>query len=182
MVIVNTNKTGRFSQIILKPNASFSWAANLQLLYVLLVVSFAIGFGFLYVGAWVILPYSIIELVVLTACVYYCVKRCNQQEVITIEEFEVSLQRGLKTPTEELSFHRLWAKFVVQAPRHPLDPSRVTLLSQGKEYEIGSFLSAKDKTQLIDALKRLVYDRHNSDQQSDHTNNSTGVTNTDGSN
>ena len=158
MVKVHTNKLEGFSQIILKPNASFSWAANLQLLYGLLIISLAIGLGFVYVGAWVILPYSIIELSVLTACVYYCVKRCNQQEVITIEEFEVSLQRGHKAPSEELSFHRLWAKFVVSAPRHPLDPSKVTLLSQGKEYEIGSFLSAKDKTQLIEVLKRLVYD------------------------
>jgi uncharacterized membrane protein len=158
MVKVHTNKPEGFSQIILKPNASFSWAANLQLLYGLLIISLAIGFGFLYVGAWVILPFSIIELSVLTACIYYCVKRCNRQEVITIEEFAVSLQRGHKTPSEELSFHRLWSKFIVRPPRHPLDPSTVMLLSQGKEYEIGGFLSAKDKSQLIKVLKSLTYD------------------------
>ena len=158
MVKVHTNKPEGFSQIILKPNASFSWAANLQLLYGLLIISLAIGLGFVYVGAWVILPYSIILLSVLTACIHYCVKRCNLQEVITIEEFEVSLQRGHRAPSEELSFHRLWAKFVIRAPKHPLDPSTVTLLSQGEEYEIGSFLSAKDKSQLIKVLKQLVYD------------------------
>lgn len=156
MVDANIDEVAHTGTIILKPNASWSWRANLYLLYTLMGVSLSIGTAFLFAGAWVILPYSILEMVVLGLCIFYCVRQCNRQEVITISEHEVMIERGIYHPVQSWNYYRIWAQFMVKSPRHPWDPAVVSIRSHGAELEIGSFLSRRDKTQLIAQLKRVV--------------------------
>ena len=90
---INDDCTGT---IVLRPNQSWTWRYNLYLLYTLLAVSLLMGGFFVYVGAWVILPYSLLELSVLTACMYYCLKRAQRQEVIRVTEEHVTVEQGRK--------------------------------------------------------------------------------------
>lgn len=151
--IDDRSHTGR---IILKPNASWTWRANLWLLYTLMGLSFSIAIGFLMMGAWVVLAYSVTEMSVLTLSIYYCVRRCNQQEVITVSEHQVTIERGVKGPEQSWNYHRMWAKFLVKQPRHPWLPVVVAIRSHGKEVEIGEFLNEPDKSVLVSQLKRVV--------------------------
>ena len=129
----------RTGHIVLKPNASWSWQANLYLLYTLMVVSLGFGIGFALLGAWVILPYSILELSVLAVCIYICVKKCNRQEVIRVEEHEVTIEKGIRSPTEAWTYHRVWARFVVKPAKHPWETVSIFIASHGKELELGGF-------------------------------------------
>lgn len=151
--IDDRSHTGR---IILRPNASWSWRANVWLLYTLAGLSFTIGIGFMLMGAWLILPYSFLEMSVLALCIYHCVRQCNRLEVITVSEHEVKIESGVRGPEESHKYHRLWAKFLVKSPRHPWDPATVSIRSHGKEQEIGSFLSRPDKALLVTHLRRVV--------------------------
>lgn len=151
--IDDQSHTGR---IILSPNASWSWQANLYLLYTLMAISLTVGIGFAFMGAWMILPYSILELSILALCIYVCVQKCNRQEVITVREHEVTVEKGIKTPSETWNYHRVWAKFVVKPAKHPWDGQVVSIASHGKELELGSFLNRSDKLELIASLKRVV--------------------------
>lgn len=156
MVEADIDDQTRTGRIVLRPNASWTWQRNLYLLYTLMAVSLTVGVGFLFMGAWVILPYSLLELALLTVAIYYCVRQCQRQEVITVSEHEVQVQRGTRTPTESWRYHRVWARFMVKPPRHPWDPAIVSIRSHGEELELGSFLNQGDKTQLIALLKRVV--------------------------
>lgn len=147
------SRTGR---IILKPNASWTWRANLWLLYTLMGVSFTIAIAFLLHGAWLVLPYTTLEMTALFACLYYCVRQCHRQEVITVSEHEVHVERGYRHPEQQWHYHRLWAKFLVKKPRHPWRRVVVSIRSHGEELEIGSFLNDPDKRALVKELKRVV--------------------------
>jgi len=157
MVEVHIDQTGTTGRLILTPNRSWSWRANLYILYTLIGVSLTISFGFLLVGAWVILPWALLELSFLGACIYYVVRRCYQQEVITLSEHEVLIERGFKEPSQRWNYHRLWAQFLIKEANHPWDPAMICIRSHGEELEIGQFLSKSDKSDLIVHLKRLVY-------------------------
>ena len=148
------SQTGR---IILTPNFSWSWGANLKFLYTLMGVSMTMSMGFLIVGAWVILPYAILELSALWLAIYYCVCQCNRQEVITILEHEVIIERGVLKRQESTNFNRSWSQFLITRPKRYGDPDIVSIRSHGKEMEIGSFLNKPDKAQLIAHLRRVVY-------------------------
>tara|TARA_R110002110_G_scaffold146179_2_gene335975 strand:+ start:380 stop:862 length:483 start_codon:yes stop_codon:yes gene_type:complete len=156
MIQVNIDDQTHTGQIILSPNASWSWQANLYLLYTLMAISLTVGIGFALKGAWMILPYSILEIAVLAMCLYVCVQKCNRQEVITVREHEVTIERGIKRPSETWNYHRLWAKFLVKPAKHPWDGQIVSISSHGKELELGSFLNRTDKLELIANLKRVV--------------------------
>jgi len=156
MVEAQIDESAHTGRIILKPNASWSWQANLYLLYTLMAISLTIGFGFLIMGAWLVLPYCLLELAVLAACIWYCVRQCNRQEVITISEHEVLVQRGIREPQETRYYHRIWAQFLIKPAKHPWDPAVVSIRSHGEEDEIGSFLSRSDKAELIAELRKIV--------------------------
>lgn len=156
MVVFDIDDDSRTGVIILRPNHSWSWRANLIFLSILMGVSFSIAVGFLLAGAWVILPFSLLEMTFLALCIHYCVKQCARQEVITVSDYEVVIERGIKSASEQLSFQRVWAKFFVESPRHPWDPVALFIRSHGEEFEIGSFLNNSDKQNLVGLLKRVV--------------------------
>ncbi|MFP6809036.1 MAG: DUF2244 domain-containing protein [Pseudomonadales bacterium] len=156
MVIVDIDDDAHTGQIVLQPNHSWSWRLNLYFLYTLMGVSLTIGVNFLFMGAWLVLPFSILEMLFLLACMYHCVLQCRRQEVITVTQYEVRIEKGMRHPSECWDYKRLWAKFLVQQPKHPWDPAIVSIRSHGQELELGSFLNRQDKIELIEHLKRVV--------------------------
>jgi hypothetical protein len=84
MVVTDINETSRTRTIILRPNPSWSWRPNVFFLAILMDVSMTIAFGFLFIGARIILPFSILKMTVVVLCIHYCVKQRKRQEVITI--------------------------------------------------------------------------------------------------
>ena len=84
MVLTEIDDRTNTGVIVLRPNNSWSWRANVAFLSIFMGVSLTIAIGFLFAGAWVIMPYSILEITVVAACIHYCVKQCSRQEVITV--------------------------------------------------------------------------------------------------
>lgn len=156
MVVTDIDETSRTGIIILRPNHSWSWRANVLFLSVLMVVSMTIAIGFLFAGAWVILPFSLLEMTVVAFCIHYSVKQCKRQEVITISDYEVKIEQGIRGPSHVQTFIRMWATWFVQKPRHPWDPVSLVIRSHGQELEIGSFLNRRDKTDLVSQLKKVT--------------------------
>jgi uncharacterized membrane protein len=156
MVVTDIDETSRTGTIILRPNHSWSWRANVLFLSVLMVVSMTIAIGFLFAGAWVILPFSILEMTVVAFCIHYSVKQCKRQEVITISDYEVKIEQGIRGPSHVQTFIRMWATWFVHKPRHPWDPVSLVIRSHGQELEIGSFLNRRDKTDLVSQLKKVT--------------------------
>lgn len=156
MIQADIDERSRTGRIILQPNASWTWRANLLLLYTLMAVSFTIAIAFMLDGAWLILPYSGVEMISVGLAIYFCVRRCNLQEVITVSEHEVLVERGIRGPEEQWQYHRVWAKFLVKKPQHPWRRTVIAIRSHGNELEIGSFLNDFDKDALIGELKRIV--------------------------
>ena len=83
MITSEFDNETRCGRIILRPNRSWTWRANTTFAATLMVVSLSIGIGFTWQGMWVILPFTVLELSILVACLYYCVRRTHQQEVLT---------------------------------------------------------------------------------------------------
>lgn len=156
MVIANIDDVSQTGQIILRPNYSWSRRLNLYLLYILMSVSLTVGTAFFIFGAWGILPYSLLEMLVLLSCLCYCRYQYSKQEVITVSQHDVRIEKGRNTPAKSWDYKRLWAKFMVASPRHPWGSTIISIRSHGREIELGSFLSRHDKIELIQQLKRIV--------------------------
>lgn len=156
MVLADIDDNTHTGVLVLRPNQSWTWRANLYFLATLGCCSLFIATGFLLAGAWLVLPFTLVEMTVLGLCIHYCVKRCSLQEVITVSDYQVKIERGIRKPAEQQTYHRLWAKFFVSAPRHPWEPPQLCIASKGVSTEIGAFLNRQDKQTLVQHLKRIV--------------------------
>lgn len=156
MVCATYDADSRTGRIVLQPNRSWTWRANVLFLAGFAGVSLAIGLSFLVRGYWMILPFNLLELAVVSACLYHCVRRTHLQEVLTFSEDELLIERGIRGPQTRHLFKRLFARFFVRRPRHPWYGTRVAVRSHGREVEIGNFLSPDDKSELIEALRSMV--------------------------
>lgn len=143
-------------RIVLRPNRSWTWRSNLALIATLAAVAGSVAIGFAVQGLWLVLPFTGIELAALGTCLYYCVRRTHLQEVLTFSRDDLVFERGIGKPSMRRQFKRYFARFLVRAPVHPWYQPRVALACQGRELEIGSFLSVEEKAALVTALQQMI--------------------------
>lgn len=143
-------------RIVMQPNRSWSWRANVLLVGTLMAVSGSVATVFAYQGMWLIVPFTFVEMAVLLACLYYVVRRTHLQEVLTFSPDRVILERGIRQPQRRYGFDRYFARFLVHEPAHPWYRRRVALRCRGRELEIGSFLTGADRDRLVGALQDMI--------------------------
>jgi uncharacterized membrane protein len=143
-------------QIVLQPNNSMSWQATRYFLVTLMLISFTMASLFLIRGYWMILPFSIIEMSVLGGCFYYIVRRAQFQQVLFFGAEQVVVEYGRKSPERRVVWPRFFTKVMVQPPKHPWYPIQISLRCKNQEEEIGQFLTAEEKKQLVSELRRMI--------------------------
>lgn len=143
-------------RIVLGPNRSWTWRANILLVGTLMAVSGSVASVFAYRGFWLVLPFTFVEMSVLLASLHYCVRRTHLQEVLTFSPGHVLVERGIGTPQTRLRFDRYFARFLIRAPRHPWYRKRIALRCRGRETEIGAFLTGAEKDDLVIVLREMI--------------------------
>ena len=133
---------------IARRNNSLSSSQRLRVFGFILLVSLGIaaGFGVIF-GAWPILPFAGVEMVVLYAAFHYVDRHAADYERVTIRGNTVSIEvhEGNRIVRHEMN--RYWAS-IVCAP----DGSRLALRSHGAEIEVGRHLC---DTRRLDMAREL---------------------------
>ncbi len=143
------------AHIVLRPNRSWTWRANVALVATLAVISTVIGVAFLFQGMWLILPFNLLEVAVVYLCLRYLLRRTRQQEVIRFSDDEVRLERGAVTPEHVVTFDRHWTQIHVTPGRYR-DRPRIRIRSREVQQDIGAFLNEEDHALLLRELRHLV--------------------------
>jgi len=156
MVSADFDEAKQVGTIVLRPNRSWTWRANTYLLITLSTISALIASSFAARGLWMVLPFSALEMAVLFGCLYYCVRRTHRQEVLTFSPAELLIEVGHRAPERTLRYDRFWTRFQVEPPRHPWYAERVAVRSRGATFEIGSFLNATDKRDLVSHIRTII--------------------------
>ena len=72
--------------IVLSPNLSARWKTNVYFLYAAITFALLIGGGFAYVGLWMILPFTGLEILALVLLIYHVAHKCHRMEVIHVSK------------------------------------------------------------------------------------------------
>lgn len=143
-------------QIVLQPNHSWTWRANLYFLATLFVVSFGIALAFLFQGFWMILPFAGLEMAVLTWAIYYCVRKTHRQEVLHFSMEEVVIESGVNKIEEQHRFKRFFTRVKVEAPSGSRRSQRIAIAERDHNVEVGEFLTDEEKKTLIRELRYMI--------------------------
>ena len=110
--------TGR---IVLSANRSMSWAGNLALIVSLAVLALLISLLFLWQGYWLILPFGILEIALVSTGLYLCSRDSFQQEIITLELVQVPASTPASPPSNQLASAKNYAIFPFVGPAEEED-------------------------------------------------------------
>ena len=144
-------------QIVIRPNQSFTWQASKIFLLLLLALSLTIAISFLYRGYWLILPFSILEVTAVGICFFVILRRAQRQQVIAISTDRIRVEDGHQIPEHIVNWQRYFTKVIVEQPRYAWYSAVIKLQHRDEEIELGDFLNANEKEELIGALRDLIH-------------------------
>ena len=110
MVILHTEVAAGEAIFTLRPNCSFSWRGMKIAFFVLAVSLICVAVYFAAQGAWLVLPFTGLEILLLGAGIYTSARRGTTREVIHIGHADVAVYRGRRQLTEVCRFSRPWAR------------------------------------------------------------------------
>ena len=137
---------------VARRNNSLSSTGRLLVFVFIFVVSVGIAAAFAYFGAWLILPFAGLEMLVLYLAFRYIERHAADYELIEIDGDRVTVERFEAGRTRSQAFNRYWARVVVS------QDGRLALRSHGREFEIGRALSDAQRLELAQALRRRLRD------------------------
>jgi len=123
-------------------------------------VILGVGLVFAWHGFWPVLPFAGLEILVLGAAFYRCLSRSQIREVVTITRDTVAVDRGRKRPEEHWECPRAWARINMERAPIAWYPSRLSVAFQGRQIEIGRFLSEMERQHLAVELQGMVRSYH----------------------
>lgn len=137
--------------LVARPNNSLSSSGRFFVFAFLFVVSVGIAGAFAALGAWLVLPFAGLEMLVLYLAFRYVDRHAADYERIEIDGDTVMVELSDAGRVRSDSFNRYWARLVVDP-----DGGRLALRSHGRELEIGRFMNDEQRLDLARALRRRL--------------------------
>ena len=150
-------ENGVILDAVLHPYRSLSRRGFLILMTAVALVGFAGGVAFVYLGAWPITGFGIVEL-----GLFYVMFRLNYRsaklfERVRLTRDELTVERHeANGDVRQWQFQTYWLRVTMDDP--PAHDSPLTLSSHGKQLSIGSFLTAHERADFARALKAALAD------------------------
>ena len=134
--------------LVARRNNSLSTTGRFLVFAFLFVVSVGIASAFAALGAWMVLPFAGLEMLVLYLAFRTVDRHAADYERVAIDGDRVEVERHEAGRTQRFEFNRCWARVIASG-----DGGRLALRSHGRELEIGRFLNDAQRLDLARALK-----------------------------
>lgn len=143
-------------RIELTPNCSLTTAT--AALFFGVTCLFSLGFALIFVfqGFWPVLPFWALEMAALGLALHLNMRRRRYGQTVLITDSCISLVTRSRRGEAKQEFARHWAKVKLRNPRTRWYPSRLTIESHGRAFEVGSFLTEEERCRLATRLRLLV--------------------------
>ena len=138
--------------VVLTPNRSMNWETNKKILLAMLAVNLLIGVGFAFIGAWLILPFAGLEILLVGCGMYYVAWKLNFQETIALQAQNLRIQKGVYYPKQVWDWQASSVQLLLQPSNYRLSAPALFLQHLNEKVEIGNFLNREEKIQLREIL------------------------------
>ncbi|MGD2083512.1 MAG: DUF2244 domain-containing protein [Chromatiales bacterium] len=156
---------GSVRRWIIRPNRSLTWRAVLRVYAVIALCLLGMAVPFVLHGYWPVLPFAGLELLALGAAFYLCLRRSQWREVVSIDADTLRVEKGRRHAEQCWECPSAWARVRLEHPPSAWHPSRLKVAYQGREVEIGGFLTEDERVALADALEQGLRGRLNEERR-----------------
>ena len=152
VTISETDPDSRHRYLI-RPNRSIDSREATLLVASVAVFSMVIAGGLsILFGAWPILPFAGLEVLMLAYVVWRVQRNAGAYEVLELDEKDVLIERHGFSTRDTVSFQRYWCRVELVESRRRNHPSRLYVGSHGKRVRIGECLTDEERESLAERL------------------------------
>ena len=141
--------------VVARWNLSLPTRARWRIFGALAAVSLTLALAFVAAGAWMVLPYSVLELAVLAGAFHYIERRAANWERLTVAGDRVIVERSEDGRQTRREWNRPWVRAEMTAPRFG-HAGRLLLCCGSEQWEFGEALPPHEKSAVARELKRLT--------------------------
>lgn len=140
---------------VLHPYRSLSRRGFLLLMLLVALVGFAGGIAFVYLGAWPVTGFGLLELALFYVMFELSYRSARLFERVRLTEDELVVERHeTNGEIRRWRFQTYWLRVVFDEP--PSHGSQLTLSSHGRQLTIGSFLTAPERADFARSLQAAL--------------------------
>ena len=143
-------------RLVVRPNCALTWRSTKYLIWFFAACFAAVGAYFASLGAWLVLPFAGLELIVLVAGFYLSALSGHSREVIEVNGPDLRVLRGRSRLVEVARFPAHWTRVLLRRDPRGWYPSRLLLACHGKGLEIGCKLVEAEREDLASNLEDLL--------------------------
>lgn len=138
-------------------NRSLSREGMIIFFGAIFMISVLLAVRFFILGAWIVLPFTLLEMLILGISWYLYERssRCWQRIVVNPEEVQVSNLQGANT-LQDWMFNAYWVSVVFKPDPRKWYPSKLFIQSNAEKVRIGKCLTEDDRKVLAEDLKNSL--------------------------
>ena len=144
--------------VVSRWNLSLPASARWRIFGVLAAISLTLAGAFAAAGAWMVLPYSVLELAVLAGAFHFVERRAADWERLTVAGDRVIVERASGGRYCRREWNRPWVR-VEATERRFGHPARLVLRCSGEQWEFGGALPERERNNVAHELRRLTSGR-----------------------
>jgi uncharacterized membrane protein len=141
--------------VISRRNDSLRTRGRWQCFGSLCVVSFGLALGFAAFGAWLVLPYSALEMTVLYLAFRWFERHATDWERVSVSDDRVVVERERAGVRSRREFNRFWVRVEMQEGGFGRQP-RLTLRFGGGGVPFGDELPVDERASVARELRRAL--------------------------
>ncbi len=143
-----------FFEAVLYPHRSLPPQGFMLLMLLLGAVSFAAGVSFVLLGAWPILGYFGLDVLLVYLAFRASYRSARMHEWVRLTEDTLTVERvGRRGERRRWQFQPFWLRVVLEERN---ETNRLVLTSHGRELVVGGFLAPAERRNLAVALKEAL--------------------------
>jgi uncharacterized membrane protein len=140
--------------VVSRWNLSLTAKTRWRIFGLLATLSLTLALAFVAAGAWMVLPYSLLEVAILALAFRYIERRAMDWERLTVSGDRVIVERCLGGARERREWNRPWVRIELEETR--FGRRRLLLRCGGEEWEFGDALGEPERNAVARELKRLI--------------------------
>ncbi|HEY3180699.1 MAG TPA: DUF2244 domain-containing protein [Casimicrobiaceae bacterium] len=141
--------------VVSRWNLSLPAKTRWRIFALLATVSLTLAGVFAAAGAWMVLPYSVLELGILAGAFHYIERRAMEWERLTVSGDRVIVERCIGDTCERREWNRPWVRAEWTESRFGR-PGRLLLCCGNEKWQFGDALPDRERSAIASTLKRLV--------------------------
>lgn len=139
--------------VVARANDSLGGRARWWIFGALAATSLTVALGFAVAGAWVVLPYSVLEIGVLACAFAWCERHAGDCQRIVVAGDRVVVDEATGPKRQRREFNRYWLRVEVEPAGQGRAP-RVFLRGGGASWEVAHALPGPERLAIARELRR----------------------------